>query len=128
MTIRDGKGARAAKAKGRTWENDVVDLFRAAGFSNAERRRQRGIRDAGDIAGIPGLVVECKNERKITLSLYLDELLSEVAEAPEDWGVVALKRRGKSVNEGYAVMRLEDFARLWVDYMHLDSGRGRATP
>lgn len=110
MTIRNAKDARAIKAKGRKWENDVVDLFRAHGF-NAERRRQRGSADAGDIAvhGLP-LVVEAKCEKRISLSCYLDELKAECG--CTDVGAVFAKRRGKGSHDAYVLTSVETFMEL----------------
>lgn len=110
MTIRNAKDARAIKAKGRKWENDVVDLFKAHGF-NAERRRQRGSADAGDIAvhGLP-LVVEAKCEKNISLASYMDELKSETG--PNDTGAVFAKRRGKGSHEAYVLTSVETFMEL----------------
>jgi len=113
MTIKDAKGSRAIKARGRQFENDVVEVFKANGFPDAERRRQRGINDAGDIAGVPMLVIECKNEKRINLAGYMAELEREAGAC---FGVVTVKRRGKGADQAYVVMDLEQFVRIWEDF------------
>ena len=41
-------------------ETAVVNYLRVNGFPHVERRRLRGAKDAGDLTGIPGLLVEVK--------------------------------------------------------------------
>ena len=110
--------ARACKAKGREGENGVVEYLREHGFP-AERRRLTGVDDCGDVGGIDGLVVEVKNEKRINLAGYMDELESEVKNArcrfgrEEMLGVCVVKRRGtQNPGDWYAVMRLERFVEL----------------
>lgn len=101
---------RYAKSKGRTAEQKVVEYLRERGF-NAERRRLTGTEDCGDVGGIKGLVIEVKDEKRINLAGYMDELHAEVVNATgrldhEHRGVAVLKRKGKPLqaHEWYAVM------------------------
>jgi len=115
MTIRDSKGSRAAKAKGRDAENAVVEYLRKQGIP-AERRRLMGVADLGDISGMLGVVIEVKNEKKIRLAGYIEELKQEVDHADQvlhypmpkpgsHKGVVVIKKRGTSdAGKWYAVM------------------------
>jgi len=48
----------AARAKGTAWETAIVGYLRGRGAPHAERRALNGSNDRGDIAGIPGLVIE----------------------------------------------------------------------
>lgn len=117
MTIRDSKGSRAVKQKGRTFENEVVELFKLCGFVDAERRRQRGTKDAGDITGVGGLVVECKNEKKYSIPQYLKELRKE---ANGHYGIVALKMKGKSGKEAAAIVPIMVFGVLWSKFLSME--------
>lgn len=105
----------AAKRKGSQWERDCVKWLNANGFPCAERAYGAGRHDdVGDIDGIDGVVVECKNEKKITLSSYMQELDDEMTHADAETGVVLIKKRGTSnVSEAYAVMPAE----LWVNLL-----------
>lgn len=101
-----------SKARGTAWETAVVRYLNDHGFPHVERRSLRGGRDRGDIAGIPGLVLECKDEKTIELAGYLDELMTETANADTEHGAVIVKRRRRPVGDGYAVMDLARYAVL----------------
>lgn len=102
--------------KGPKHEADVVAWLREHGFPYAERRVQGGAYDKGDIAGIPGVVLELKNCARIDLAGWVDEARQEAANAGVDvWAVVA-KRKGKGdPGEAYVVTNLATFASLLAD-------------
>ena len=83
-----------SKVKGRAGENSVVDWLIRHGWIHAERRRLMGTADRGDVAGLPGVCIEVKNEKRIELGSYLKELEAEMANDQAQTGVVAIKRRG----------------------------------
>ena len=90
--------------KGPLAEKQVVEFLQANGFPHAERRVMGGANDRGDVAGIPGLVIEVKNQAKMTLAEWVDEAERESV-SHEDFGVVWHKRRGKgSAGEWYVTM------------------------
>lgn len=102
------------KAKGSQWERDVVKFLQENGFIYAERRGLAGQQqDKGDIVGLPGLVIECKNQKSFDLAGWIAEAEVEKGHARADYGVVFAKRRGKRAGQGYAIMTIEEFARLW---------------
>lgn len=95
----------AARAKGTAWESAIVDFLTRHGFPHAERRALNGALDKGDIAGIPGVVIEAKNCKTITLGAFVDEANRERDNAAACIGVAWVKRRGKaSAADGYVVM------------------------
>lgn len=117
----DGARSRAAKAKGRAAENAVVDYLRSLGFE-AERRRLTGANDKGDIAGLPGLAIEVKDQRALTFAAYVDEANVEAANAGVDVGVAWVKRRGKTdPKDWYVVMDGKTFMTMWCQ---VANGRG----
>lgn len=81
-------------------EAAVVRFMRTAGFPHCERRALRGILDAGDITGVPGLAVsvkggeQAKNASDGLVQTWLDELMAQVANAGADVGVLVIQRRG----------------------------------
>lgn len=95
----------AARRKGTSWESAIVDYLNGNGFPHAERRALHGALDKGDIAGIPGVVIEAKNHRAIDLASFVDEANAEAVNASAHHGVAWVKRRGRtSAAEGYVVM------------------------
>jgi len=105
----------AAKRKGSQYERDVVKWLVSMGYPCAERAYGAGRHDdVGDIDGINGVVIECKNEKAIRIPQYLRELEDEMTHADAETGVVLIKKRGTSnISESYAVMPAE----LWVNLL-----------
>jgi hypothetical protein len=94
-----------SKRRGTAWESAIVSYLRLEGWPYAERRALSGSKDRGDIAGIPGLVIEAKATKTAALGAYLDEANTEVLNDGAELGVVWLKRRGHvSPANGYVVM------------------------
>lgn len=103
----------AARRKGTTWETAIVTLLRACGWRHVERRALAGARDRGDIAGIPGVVIEAKAAKEIRLAEWMRELEVEVANDNADLGFVWIKKRGRtSAWDGYIVMTPRDVIAL----------------
>jgi Holliday junction resolvase len=104
-----------AKRKGSQWERDTVKWLIANGFPCAERAYGAGRHDdVGDIDGINGVVIECKNEKAIRIPQYLRELEDEITHADAETGVVLVKKRGTSnVSEAYAIMTAD----LWINLL-----------
>ena len=103
----------ASRAKGTSWETAVVRYLQERGWPHAERRALRGIRDAGDVAGIRGLVVEAKACRDIQLGKWMTELDVEVVNADADCGALWIKRRRyPNPRDAYVVLNGEDFTNL----------------
>lgn len=99
--------------KGPLAEALIVKYLRDSGFTRAERRLMGGARDRGDIAGIPGLMIEVKNEQKMSLAEWIDEALREAqdGETPVVWH----KRRAKtSPADWYVTMTGKHFTELWM--------------
>ena len=119
---RDGVGGvrqvtTPQKAKGSAFERDVAKYLADHGFPYAERRYGAGnTMDKGDINGLPGLVVECKNTQRIDIPGFLQEAEIERANAKADYGIAVVKRRGTGdAGQSYVLMTLESFARLWKE-------------
>lgn len=95
-----------SKAKGSAWERRLVDFLVAHGHPNAERRVTEGAKDRGDVAGIPGWVVEAKNCRTIDLAGWCDEAEREaIAAGVYRWAVV-FPRRSHQTRKAYCVVPL----------------------
>lgn len=86
----------ASKRKGTAAESAVVAYLRSQGFIQAERRALNGSADRGDVAGIPGVVVEVKNCARQEFAAWVREAELERDNDRASLGVVWSKRRGKS--------------------------------
>ncbi len=94
-----------SRAKGTAWETAIVDYLRGTGAPHAERRAQAGTKDRGDIAGLPGVVIEAKSAARLELGAWLAEAEAERANDGAALAVVWHKRRGKaSAGDGYVTM------------------------
>lgn len=95
----------AAKRKGSSWEAQIVTCLREHGAPHAERRLAGSTKDRGDIAGIPGLVIEAKNQATLELARWVDEAETERANDGAALAVVWHKRRGRGrAQDGYVTM------------------------
>lgn len=94
--------------KGTAAEVLVVKFLRdEAGLPYVERRRLEGRNDRGDVAGIPGLVIEVKNHNRMELAAWVDEAMGERVRVAGkgELGVVWHKRKGKaSPGDWYVTM------------------------
>lgn len=102
----------AAKRKGSAFEAQVVGYLREHGFPQAERRVMGGSRDRGDVAGVPGWVLELKATRALDLAEALREAEVEARHAGVTRSAAVLKRRMHPVRDSYAVLPLHLFAEL----------------
>ena len=101
--------------KGPLAEAQIVAYLRENGYPHAERRVMGGVNDRGDVAGVPGVVIEIKNQAEMKLAAWVDEALREavpICGSPQ-MGVVWHKRRGQSSpGEWYVTMRGSTFVEM----------------
>ena len=119
----------ASRRIGTDWEVTVCKYGNGEGFP-LERRRLNGSHDLGDLMGLPGWVIGCKNEQTIRLSQYMNDLKVQKdntqRRAPHVVaggglgsivspliGVELVKRRGYSTGRAYAVMEFDDLLQVW---------------
>jgi Holliday junction resolvase len=93
----------ASKKKGTAAEREVVNYL-MNWWPNAERRALSGNKDKGDVAGIPGVVVEVKAAARQELAKWQRETLAEQKNANADFCLLVVKRPYKSVGEWDAYM------------------------
>lgn len=112
MTDASSKG-RASRRKGNTWENEVAKAFQNNGFRAASRLASPGEdRDLGDIGGVPGFTIECKNQKEFRIGLWLDQLRQAMGRGATRWGAVVVKRRMAGVRGAVVLMEYEVFMDL----------------
>jgi len=103
-----------SKDKGTSWET-LSKLWLLANGIAAGDMRQHGNLDRGDIA-IPGITVECKNEKKYQLAQWIAELEAEVQNNRHDFGFVLAHRKGKaSPADAYVITT----GRLWLPVLEV---------
>jgi len=101
-----------AKQIGTRWESEVVAYLQDHGHPHAERRALAGAEDRGDITGVPGVMIECKSLKSITLSTIADEVEVQTRNAGAKVGAAFIKRRGKGAEGAYVVMSPATFLEL----------------
>lgn len=103
-----------SKAKGTTAEREVVRYLQNW-WPAAERRALSGNKDKGDVAGIPGVVVEVKAAVRQELAVWKRETLVERDNAGVSNCVLVVKRPYKAVAEWDAYLP-------WSALAHRSSG------
>jgi len=106
-----------SKQKGTLAETAVADYLKQT-FPAVERRTLSGKNDKGDIAGVPGCVVEVKNQRSYKIHEWMKETETERINAGADLGILVIKPNGVGVahiNHWWAVVSLETITKLIED-------------
>ncbi len=85
-----------SKRKGTAAESAVVQVLVDAGWVHAERRALQGTLDRGDVAGLPGVMIEVKAEKAYDISGWLREVAAEKANDGAEVGACWFKIRGKT--------------------------------
>jgi hypothetical protein len=102
-----------SKVRGTRAETAVVTYLREHGYPHAERRALNGAKDRGDIAGLPGIVVEVKDHGAPRLGTWIDEAKTERDNDGARLGVCLHKRRGKGdVGDWFISMDVRTFLAL----------------
>lgn len=93
-----------SKAKGTSAESAIARTLVEEGWIHAERRALHGCLDKGDIAGLPGVMIESKNEKTYSISTWLKEVAVETDNAKADVGVCWFKIPRKGDPREWAVL------------------------
>lgn len=123
---------RSALEAGKRWERDAAKHATArlteAGIldedATVNRRASIGKHDdEGDLFGIPGFAVQCKNTTRIDLTV-VDEATRQAANLGADYGVLLQKRRQSNAGSAYAVMTFDTLLDIIVELnrRHEDEG------
>lgn len=108
------------KQKGTAAESAVVQYLQAMGFTQAERRTLGGAKDRGDIAGLPGVVIEVKNCARQELAGWVQEAERERDNDNASLGAVWHKLRGKGhPSDWFVTMSGEQFVFLLREFMQM---------
>ena len=100
------------KVKGSAYERSISDYLNSCGFTT-ERTRVGWADDRGDIHGISGFTIECKNHKTMALAGWVSELIVECGNAGTAVGAVVHKKRGVTdAGEQYATLPLRMLVQL----------------
>lgn len=106
----------ANQDKGKRAERAVVAASRLRGFARAERSKAGRFHDDGDIAHMPGLVVQVKDVASKSWGPWFSDLTNQVFNAGADHGVLVVKRRGVAdAGQWLAVMTYDRWLALVRD-------------
>lgn len=85
-----------AKAKGTAAETAFVNWLKqqSPDYVTVERRATNGVKDRGDIAGIPNVVIEIKAGARLNIPEWLRELQQEMINAEASLGFLVIKPKG----------------------------------
>jgi Holliday junction resolvase len=95
-----------SKARGTTAEREVVRYLQQW-WPAAERRALSGNKDKGDVAGIPGVVIEVKAAARLELAAWRRETWTEMTNAGASACMLVVKRPRKPVGQWDAYMRVD---------------------
>lgn len=110
-----------SKVKGARFEREVADYLAANGHPGVDRMYKAGLHDdEGDIAGIPGVVIQCRNVATIDLAGAVKDAETQRANAGAVIGMAVIKRRNHNAAGAYAVMTLEQASLLLLRSQLLD--------
>ena len=103
----------AAKRKGDVFERAVAEFFREHGHPGVQRAYGAGrADDVGDLVGVPGFVIQCRNTQRIDLAGAVDAAEAQRGHAGARFGAAVVKRRGRGAADAYVVVSLSTFAEL----------------
>lgn len=101
-----------SRAKGTSFETAVVNYLRERGLTGAVRTGSAAYGD-GDITGIPGIVIENKDQARMDLSGWLNQATKSAdRRGKSELPIVVHKRRGKNVSQAYCTLSLESLVKL----------------
>ncbi len=103
-------GGRSPKNKGDRYERAVVAHLKKRGLHVEKAKRGN---PTGDILGIPGVTIECKDQAKMCLPAWLAQAQEEKQAAGAACALVVVKRaRVADVGKHYVVLTVDDALQL----------------
>ena len=114
------------KRKGDRAERDLVAWLQNNGWPHVDRSLGAGrSADRGDVTGIPGTVIQVKDQKQIRVAEWLSETLAQTRAARADRGFLVLKRRQTaSPARWFVVCELEALNGLLLDAIGPDPDPG----
>jgi hypothetical protein len=125
---------KSNRRKGLDAERAVARYLRTVGFPQAERAVRTGfnaggrkVADPGDIAGIPGVVIQVKNTAREDIAGWMEEVAEQSFKSDAAMGILVQRRSGKSDPARWwawlMVSELMDLPRSSGEYMGASATR-----
>jgi len=105
--------------RGPLFESRLAAFFSRTLNIPVERRVMGGVRDKGDLAGIPDWVIEAKNVTISGLGQAMNEAKREAVNARARYFAAILNRRSHGLERSYAVLELWELGELIADQLEL---------
>lgn len=106
-----------SKIRGTRWESAVRDWWNARPMRPTDGPRPQlfrpalhGAQDKGDLYGLHGWTLQCRDTARIDLAGAVDDARKQAANAGTRFFAAIVKRRRKGVEEAYVVMPAEVWA------------------
>ena len=100
------------KDRGTRWESAVCAFLRAAGHREVFRMADGGEFDAGDVGGLPGWALECRDRAKIDLAGNVRDAEQRAVHKNVPFAAAVIKKRNAPVADAYVCMSLVMFTEI----------------
>lgn len=111
------------KQKGTKWESDLRAYLNniLKDHTVVYRPAQNGPRDTGDLHGVEPFIIQCKAWANVAAAIRegLEGAVRQAKEAKQRYGVAMIKLPNKHVGEGYAIMRISDWAAWYGEWLQM---------
>lgn len=114
-------GGRQSKQLGYTYEVAVRDHLKPEYPRVKRNGSQYGANDRGDLGGVPGWTIQCKNVLQDRWSEWFKATTTQAVNNKTRWWVIVRKTRGKSVGESLFTMSLEKGRELMTHLRDLEN-------
>ena len=101
-----------SKQVGTRWEGQVCAFLRAAGHTEVFRMADGGEFDAGDVGGLPGWALECRDRAKIDLAGDVRDAEMRAVHKNVPFAAAVIKKRRAPVADAYVVVSLAMFTEI----------------
>jgi len=116
---------RQSKALGYTYEVAVREFLKPS-FPRVKRNgTQYGANDRGDLAGVPGWTIQCKNTKDYAWPKWFEATTLQAKNNKTRWWVIVKKTRGKHARESLFAMTLEKGLELITHLRDLEAENKR---
>lgn len=119
---------RSSLAAGKRWELAAAKYaeakFHEAGHTHVAVRRRAALglhEDEGDLFGIPGVAIQCKNTTRFDLTM-VDQAQQQAQNAGVPYGVLLQKRRNSNTGSAYSVMTYDALLSMLVEMLDIKKG------
>jgi len=92
------------KEKGDRWEREVVNYLTEKLGTVVERRKAGWTLDKGDLIGVTGFCIDCKDTALTAMGPGMDKAITSWRNSKQKYVVMIQKRRNKKVEDAYVVM------------------------